>query len=138
MTWTKYKFVVIEEANTDPAKDANWADTNLVLYQDGIYVDADRTRKEQMDLPSLLHSFVVAVKTKRGPFRGWKKWRIERIRKPAFEKGEILIVDEHGREVGPFGRKPWKWQVRYREFDDLEEAVKYAHKLVWEGDDGEW
>ena len=48
------------------------------------------------------------------------------VRCLVFEAGEILIVDDNGREVGYPGRKPSKWSVEYEEFDDLDKAVSAA------------
>ena len=47
------------------------------------------------------------------------------IKVPVFEEGEILVCDDAGIEVGK-ERKPWKWDVEYEMFDDVEEAVKKA------------
>jgi len=60
-----------------------------------------------------------------------KGWRFRGFaRRPCFTKGEVLIVDGHGREVAPPGRRPAKWGVRYEVFDTLEEAVRRAREVA--------
>jgi len=51
------------------------------------------------------------------------------IMAPVFWLGEILVVDEGGREIGGKGRKPSKWAVEYEEFDDLAEAVRRSREV---------
>lgn len=48
---------------------------------------------------------------------------------PVFTLGEILILDESGREVAGAGRKPSKWYVTCEEFNTVEEAVARAQQL---------
>ncbi len=43
-----------------------------------------------------------------------------------FHVGEILILDDAGREVAGRGRKPSKWDVDIETFQVLEEAVECA------------
>ena len=51
-------------------------------------------------------------------------------RRQVFELGEILILDgEYGREVAGRGRKPSKWFVECKHFDNLEHAVECANSL---------
>jgi hypothetical protein len=45
---------------------------------------------------------------------------------PVFELGEVVIVNESGREVVGHGRKADKWDVGYEEFDDIEQAIARA------------
>lgn len=47
-------------------------------------------------------------------------------RLPVFHVGEILILDESGREVGYPGRKPTKWYIETESFDDLADAIERA------------
>jgi len=51
------------------------------------------------------------------------------IRVKNFELGEILILDDYGREIGGRGRKPSKWFVEHKEFDSLDEAIECAIKV---------
>ena len=51
------------------------------------------------------------------------------IKVPVFEEGEILVCDDHEIEIGKM-RKPWKWDVEYEMFDDVEEAVKKAAEVM--------
>lgn len=44
-------------------------------------------------------------------------------RMPVFAVGEILILDDDGREIAGHGRKPSKWAVTCEEFDTIEEAL---------------
>lgn len=51
------------------------------------------------------------------------------VRIPAFELGEIVIVDlDTGREIDGAQRKPSKWVLEYEEVETLEEAIKIAQK----------
>lgn len=43
---------------------------------------------------------------------------------PVFYSGEIIVVDELGREIGGMGRKPSKWFVEYEVFGDVGDAIK--------------
>lgn len=45
-----------------------------------------------------------------------------------FHVGEVIIVNESGREIPYPGRKASKWYVEYEEFDDLETALDRAEK----------
>ena len=49
---------------------------------------------------------------------------------PVFEEGEILILDEDGREVAGHLRKPDKWGIEYEVFDNLEDAIKRAIEML--------
>lgn len=51
------------------------------------------------------------------------------LRTPVFEVGEILILNESGREYGFPGRKPSKWDVDCEEFTDFQEAVKRSEEV---------
>ena len=51
---------------------------------------------------------------------------------PVFSLGEILILDLYGREIAGRGRKPSKWSVEVEEFNDLDEAIKCAQKVLSE------
>ena len=53
-----------------------------------------------------------------------------RIKRPVFEIGEIVIVNEYGREYGPIGRKPSKWCVGFEEFDNLEKAIQRSVEII--------
>lgn len=52
------------------------------------------------------------------------------MREPVFHVGEVLILDESGREIGYPGRKPSKWYVEVVELDSLEEAHALARKVL--------
>jgi len=55
------------------------------------------------------------------------------LREPVFNVGEILILDESGREVGYPGRKPSKWLVTCELFgDDLDAAIKRSKEVFEE------
>lgn len=51
------------------------------------------------------------------------------FRGPVFALGEILVLDGDGREFTGRGRKPNKWDVDCREFDDIQEALDCALAL---------
>lgn len=48
------------------------------------------------------------------------------FRAPVFALGEILVLDDAGREVAGHGRKPNKWDVGCEEFDTIEAATARA------------
>lgn len=48
------------------------------------------------------------------------------LRVPVFERGEILILDETGREPHGRGRAPGKWDVDVVSYDTLEAAMAHA------------
>ena len=52
------------------------------------------------------------------------------LRAPVFSLGEVLILDERGREVGYPGRKPDKWLVEVVTVSSLEEARDLAEKVM--------
>ncbi len=52
------------------------------------------------------------------------------IEVPVFFVGEILILDEDGREPGYPGRKPSKWAVKIECYDQVEEAVKRVNQVL--------
>jgi hypothetical protein len=52
------------------------------------------------------------------------------LRRPVFQVGEILVLNEDGREAAGHGRKPSKWDVSVREVADLDEAVRVAREAI--------
>lgn len=52
------------------------------------------------------------------------------LRYPVFTLGEILVLDDSGREVSGIGRKPSKWFVSYETFDTIELAVDRAREIT--------
>lgn len=52
------------------------------------------------------------------------------LRMPVFALGEILILDDYGREYGGLGRKPSKWAVETEEFADLPAAIARAQAVT--------
>jgi len=63
---------------------------------------------------------------------GLSKEDIIDVRLPVFSLGEILILDNCGREVAGRGRKPSKWIVNCQEFDNLDDAIACAQKVLSE------
>lgn len=61
-----------------------------------------------------------------------KSTPIWRIKVPVYVLGEILVLDEYGREVGGHGRKPSKWDVTCEEFDSLDDAIKRMRELDYQ------
>ena len=45
-------------------------------------------------------------------------------RQEVFTLGEILVLDDSGREVSGHGRKPIKWYVETETFEDIEDAIQ--------------
>lgn len=51
------------------------------------------------------------------------------LRTPVFSLGEIIVVNESGREIGGHGRKPSKWSISSEYFDNVEDAIERAKEL---------
>lgn len=51
------------------------------------------------------------------------------LRCAVFARGEILILDESGREVAGQGRRPAKWGVTIQECPTLEDAIVLSQGL---------
>lgn len=47
-----------------------------------------------------------------------------RLRTQVFTLGEVLLVNDDGREIVGHGRKPNKWSVGFETFDDASKAVE--------------
>jgi hypothetical protein len=62
------------------------------------------------------------------PLGAWSPWAegALTLRLEVFVPGEILVLDDDGREVAGHGRKPGKWDVDVEEFDTIEQAVSRA------------
>lgn len=52
------------------------------------------------------------------------------LRKPVFEVGEIMFLDEGGRELNGIGRKPDKWNVEVESVDSVEAAVMLSLQIT--------
>lgn len=52
------------------------------------------------------------------------------IQKRVFNVGEVLILNDNGREIPYPGRKPNKWSVTCEEFDTIEAAVERACEVM--------
>ena len=54
------------------------------------------------------------------------------VKLEVFHLGEIIIVDEKGREIGGWFRKAEKWHIEYKEFEmqDMEKAIKLSRKIM--------
>lgn len=115
----KVKYAVITEASLKPSEEeGNWADDIAVinLKEQALYVGA---------LPSPSDP-ILFIKPSTITLKD-KAYTINRVKTPAFMKGEILIVDaETEREIAGLRRKPSKWDVKYEVYDNVEEAVKRA------------
>ncbi len=53
-----------------------------------------------------------------------------KLRAPVFHLGEVLLVDEDGREVGGLMRKPNKWDVTYEEFSLVGDAYRRVQEVM--------
>ena len=51
-----------------------------------------------------------------------------------FWKGEILVLDESGREIGGVGRKPSKWFVTCEHFNNIEDAIRRSREVTRDDD----
>lgn len=70
----------------------------------------------------------LAVVTRVGPVPGGRGVLLPQVH--VFIPGEILILDDDGREVAGRGRKPGKWDVSIETFDTLEAAAKRAAEVM--------
>lgn len=52
------------------------------------------------------------------------------LRTRVFVPGEILVLDDGGREIGGRGRAPGKWDVTLEHFDTLEAAAVRAAEVL--------
>lgn len=52
------------------------------------------------------------------------------LRSRVFIPGEILVLDDGGREIGGRGRAPGKWDVSLEYFDTLEAAAARAAEVL--------
>jgi hypothetical protein len=52
------------------------------------------------------------------------------LHKQVFRVGEVLILNDDGREIPYPGRKPAKWSVTCEEFDNVEAAVARAREVM--------
>lgn len=118
------KFIVIEDVIPDPTSkhgECCCGDTCITLTDNGYMVigfDVDGKV-----LCSQVHEFDVECEGKR--------WHINHIVEDVFTRGEIIVINaKTGREVGGRERKPSKWNVKYKEFDDIKEAAQYALKVT--------
>jgi hypothetical protein len=115
----KVKYAVITEASLKPSREeGNWEDNIAVinLKEQKLYVGAEPSNNDPI---LFLEPFTITLKG--------KAYTINRVKTPAFVKGEILIVNaETEREIAGRQRKPSKWYVKYEVYDNVEEAVKKA------------
>lgn len=52
------------------------------------------------------------------------------IKDQVFTLGEILVLNEYGREISGHGRKPGKWFVEYEEFKNINDAIRCAKEVM--------
>ena len=64
--------------------------------------------------------------------RGGRTREYIEIKVQVFELGEIIIVNDIGREIGGIERKADKWNVEYKEFHlkDIEKAIRLSEQLM--------
>ena len=55
-----------------------------------------------------------------------------RVKTRVFHVGELLLLNEYGREIGYPGRKPSKWQVDYETWPlaEVDQAVQRAREVT--------
>jgi hypothetical protein len=113
----KIKYAVITEASLKPSEEeGNWEDNIAVIKERTLYVGAEPSDNDSI---LFLEPFTITLKG--------KAYTINRVKTPAFMKGEILIIDaETEREIAGLRRKPSKWDVEYEVYDNLEDAIKRA------------
>jgi hypothetical protein len=52
------------------------------------------------------------------------------LRRPVFNVGELLVLDDDGREIPYPARKPGKWSVTCEEFDTVQAAVNRVVEVM--------
>lgn len=52
---------------------------------------------------------------------------------PVFALGEIIVLDDSGREIGGLGRRPAGWDVDVEHFDDVNAAIKRSREVTGAG-----
>lgn len=58
--------------------------------------------------------------------------KIFRIKRQTFRLGEVIPIDEYGREFGGDGRKPSKWVVDFEVYDSVIDAILRGEEAqVW-------
>jgi hypothetical protein len=55
--------------------------------------------------------------------------KLIQVESPVFEQGEIVVINEYGREVCGKGRKPKKWSVGYEVYESIDDAVARARQV---------
>ena len=124
------KFIVITKV-PNALEEGNLADEMFFLKGNTLYLDVPE-KEEELKQGSVLFPPVAPVeitymdlasKTKKIAF-------IDSIKGPVFVLGEILVVDESGREIGGKGRKPSKWWVEHETFNNVEDAVKRSQRSL--------
>lgn len=63
-----------------------------------------------------------------GTFAVWPQFLALDLRAPVFRVGEVLILDDDGRDQ--FGRKPGKWDVVVEDFKSAEAAAARVRELT--------
>ena len=58
-----------------------------------------------------------------------KLLRWDNVKAPVFKLGEILIVNQEGIEYG-LDRKTWKFNVEYKEFESIDEALACQKEVL--------
>lgn len=61
-------------------------------------------------------------------FRKYKKIAV--AKHVTFELGELLVIDEETGREGDWGRSPRKWDIEWKEFDDVETAMMFSNKII--------
>lgn len=90
--------------------------------------DAVARGVQERNLDGESYDLAHAVLPELRPFALW--WRA-----PVFTLGEVLIVDEDGREVAGHRRKASKWDVDVEVFDLLTQAIVRAEEVTAQGQD---
>lgn len=78
----------------------------------------------QVEVPSIENDY-------KGKVEHINDFSLLSLRSPVFTVGEILILGSDGREVGPIGRKPSKWDVGWETYKDLDVAVARAQEVMF-------
>lgn len=84
----------------------------------------------QVDQPSAENNYLPVVKPLHEVDPNLAMAALLVLRVPVFVLGEIILVDDSGREIGGNMRKPSKWDISYEEFDLSVDAVARSREVT--------
>lgn len=108
--------------------DGNMSNATIALLdkKDNLYIDCNVTIDFHAKCTKNMKrmGYLSRKNIEEGPFG------LGKVYTQVFELGEIVIVNDYGREIVGKGRKPDKWWVEFKEFDKIEDAIKCSLKIT--------